>query len=177
MNNNVIKKAKKFLRRDLCGKVSVERIREILKGVGYVVIFHDADNNIEILNAINQREYAEKVRAFTFREDDLGMVFIKRDLSYENKLYSLLHETGHIILGHMETDEATENTRLQEMEAEAFAYGVLDAMCKDHRRYLFNALCLAVVSFIHSFKKEFPTDCLPYLLADERGNGKKQGII
>ncbi len=93
-------------------------------------MFYETDKDNEILCKYNLSEYSKKVNAFTVRADGLKAVFINRNTSVTNKLYSLLHETGHIILEHLETDRDMTDERLQDMQAEAFAYGVLNKCFK-----------------------------------------------
>ena len=168
MNNDVIKTAKRFLKYDLHGKVGIERISEYIKGEGYPVVFYGTDEGDKFVELLGVGEYAKGVRAFTFKRQTAKYVFVKSSLPHDEKRYSLLHEAAHIALGHLEVPQVAADRRLQDLEAEAFTYGVLSAMCKKRRRYLLNALCSAVVSFVHSFKKDFSGYCIPYLLTDER---------
>ena len=54
-------------------------------------------------------------------------MFIDNTMHTNSKVYSLLHEIGHILLGHIGNgDIALKDNRILENEAEAFVYAVLN---------------------------------------------------
>lgn len=69
-------------------------------------------------------EYADSHQAFTVSHGKRKIVFI--NIKAQDKLCSLLHETAHILLGHLKEDERISNKREQELQAEAFTYFVLN---------------------------------------------------
>lgn len=112
----------RFVRKELRYEVTFYSVQEYLKRVGYQTAFHNSKNGDALIKTYNLSEYAKSVHAFTFKTNDCGIVFIDMSLPTEDKLYSLLHEAAHIYLNHLDNKNAIENTRLQEVEADTFAY-------------------------------------------------------
>lgn len=120
---NKLKKTAKMVRKEIKNQVTTESIIQYLQNLGYAVIFYNENN--EILKQHSLTEYAKTVNAFTLRSENLKAVFIKEDLSEEDMRYSILHETSHIVLGHLEKREVLRNKRKEEMDAEVLAYNIL----------------------------------------------------
>ena len=132
MKNKVIKTAKNFINKDLKKKIDFDTITEYLKTEGYIVVIYDKNGENELLDKLGLSDYSKTVSAFTVRKNDMKFIFIDSFASSEDKLYLLLHETGHILLNHMNTNELTVNLRLQEIEADAFTHEVLHPRKKKH---------------------------------------------
>ena len=126
MNKSVSKAAIKFIKKDIKKKTDFKSVASYLKTQGYAVVFYEHDKNNELIDKYNLSEYSKTVDAFTFRKNDLKIVFINANISSEDKLFLLLHETGHIILEHLSEDKLISNSRLQDIEADAFAHTVLN---------------------------------------------------
>lgn len=125
LNNKIQKAAKKFAAHTLKGDINIETLVSYLHNQGYSVVFYNNESSHSMIIANNLVEYSKEVNGFTFCRYGDKFVFIKDELTDSHKLYTLLHETGHIILGHLRSDRFPQNDRLDEMEAEAFAYAVL----------------------------------------------------
>lgn len=115
---------KKF-KRDLHGEVTIDAVTRYLQSIGYTVVFYQqgVDNDYLLIN--NLADYSNTVPAFTFCGNGNKYVFVDSSQSADDRLCSLLHEAGHILLGHVDKQSVTYNTRRAEMQAEAFAYAVL----------------------------------------------------
>ncbi len=96
-----IYKAAKKLVKDLSGDVDFEGLCEYARFFGYDVIISD-ENNSEYLRYATEPEDKQR-KAFTLKSD-ISVVFIKRNkfCHYSKYLDMLLHELGHIVLGHMD---------------------------------------------------------------------------
>lgn len=118
-------KAVLLLKKDLHGQVTINTITRYLQQKGFYVVFYSNDTENEFIKQNNLDDYSKTVQAFTFVEGDTRIVFVNNSLSHENMLYSMLHETAHIVLGHLQEHACDE--RLAEMQAEAFAYEILSS--------------------------------------------------
>ena len=126
MNNLATKAAIKFIKKDIRKKVDFDSISAYLQKRGYTIIFYDVNSGHKLLEQLNLTEYAQKTQAFTVCSETASFIFIQSGVPSEDKLYLLLHETGHIVLKHLNSIKFTVNTRWQDIEADAFAYSVLN---------------------------------------------------
>lgn len=126
MNNDIIKSAKNFLRKELKYEVTFENIASYLQKSGYVLVFYNPEKGNELIESLNLSEYSETVHAFTVKYKGTNAVFIDSNISTQDKLSSMLHEVAHIYLNHLGPDKIVVDDRLQEMQAETFAYEVLN---------------------------------------------------
>ncbi len=115
----------------LKGRVDIHSIRDFLLHHGFAVVFFNTEEGDAILKSCEIQPLQEK--AFTFC-GTIKAVFIDNNIPADDKLYSILHECGHILLGHLEDDQlhSSDNCKL-ENEAEIFAHTVLNY--KSYRRY------------------------------------------
>ena len=113
---HIIKQAKKFIRKTGT-EPTFEKSKKFIEKKGYCVILFD--KNCDEIKAYGLQDVASKKEAFTYC-DNVRIVFIKKSLDEHTKLTHLLHEIGHILLGHLENDVLQPETK--ELEAEAFSY-------------------------------------------------------
>ena len=177
MYNSVIKTAINFLNKDIKKKVSFEAIADYLKSNGYSVMFYVPESGNEFIEKYNLSKYSKSVHAFTIRKKDIKIVFISSIVPHEDKLLLLLHETGHIILNHLDRDILTANTRLQDIEADTFAYTVLNPPRRKNAVIISFILILALLSgiaFFSSTKKTISvsstTDAVEYVYITATGS-------
>lgn len=123
------KVAIKFIKHDLHGRADLKALIKFLQKTGYTVIFFSDTENIELLSRLDLFEYSKGKNAFTVQGKNLKAVFLRKDCSEHERLCAIAHETAHIKLGHLNKDDIERNTRFEEMEAEAFAYAVLNYKC------------------------------------------------
>lgn len=147
MKNSVVKTAIKFINKDIKKKLDFRTITECLKSKGYTVIFYNPEEGNNLIESYGLTEFSRTVKAFTVRKDALKIVFISSVVPPEDKLYLLLHEVGHIVLGHLNTNSLTTNSRLQDMEAEAFAYTLLNPP-KQNKLLLSFFVIIIMLSFV-----------------------------
>lgn len=110
----IIKQSRRFTRK-VRGKLTFENINKYIKDIGYQLILFD-ENTSELRN-LGLTEVAENRNGFTYC-GELKIIFIRKSLDEQEKLHLLIHEIGHIMLGHLETDFLTKQTK--EKQAEAF---------------------------------------------------------
>lgn len=118
------KTADNFIKKDLKNNANFKTVSTYLQRRGFAVIMYGCDIDNEILAKYNLVEYSKTVKAFTVYSKDFKAVFVDDACACEEKLYVLLHETAHIVLGHIDKKDL-QDSRFQEMEADAFAYSVL----------------------------------------------------
>lgn len=124
MNKNIQKAAKKFAAH-MKGDISIESIITYLHSKGYSVVFYNDESQHPMMIKYNLVDYSKKVNGFTLCSYEDKFVFIKDGLTDSHKLYTLLHEIAHIILGHLRSDRFLQNDWLDDMEAETFTYTIL----------------------------------------------------
>lgn len=125
MQNSAIRAAVKFRSKIKKSRISFESVATALKNRGCIIQFYELGKKDPMFFRHEVEELAQTVDAFTAKKDGTEIIFIQKGLTCEDKLYLLLHEAGHIILGHINTDVSVSNVRLQDMEADTFAYTVL----------------------------------------------------
>ena len=124
-NKTLIKAAKRFVRHDLKYHVNSKTILIYLRKTGYSVVFYEAEKGNSLITEYGLSDLSKTVNAITVCKGNNNFIFVRTGLSEEKLLYALIHETAHITLGHLSADRLPIDPRLEEMEAEAFAYTVL----------------------------------------------------
>lgn len=145
MRKNIARTAKKFIKHDLKYHVTNDAIIAYLKSIGYSVVFFDDKPN-EILIKYDLVERSKEVDAFSFSKKNKKFIFLNRKTPETDQLYDLLHETGHILNGHLSSDRIKVSDRLDEMEAENFAYTALNYKKPQYWQWLTAAFCILVLS-------------------------------
>lgn len=144
--NKEIKAAKRFVKTFLKGNVNFEAVSNYINKEGYIINFYNPDESNSLIEKYKLSDFSKTVHAFTIKAKDVKTVFIDISLSAENKFRALLHETGHIVLGHMDISSTFADKRLHDMQAETFAYSVLNY--KRNYKPLYFAICLVLTSII-----------------------------
>lgn len=126
MKSNVVRRtAKKFIN-SLRGKVDFVSVEEYLQKSGYKVIFFNTPVGDTEIIRYNLQEKANNTKAFTYK-GTAKIIFIDDNVSCEDKSYLLYHETGHILLGHLDYGRlSTKNKTLIDVESDAFVYEILN---------------------------------------------------
>lgn len=120
--NRARAEAKKLVRK-LKGNISYPTLERYIEKQ-YKIVFY----NTEAGDAEIERyglEHKTTLKAFTLSAS-AKIIFIDGSLHTEDRLYVLLHEIGHIVLGHIGDGRLmTRHQLLTEYEADSFAYEVL----------------------------------------------------
>lgn len=145
MNNNIRKTANKFYKKTK-GNVNLKSIISQLRMLGYSTVFFNTPEGDEILSALSI--FPQQVKAFTYC-GSANIVFVDNNQHPADKLYSLLHELGHILIGHIGKGEIDlNNKRKIENEAEAFAYMVLNPPKRQKSLILFMLAAIILSIFL-----------------------------
>lgn len=137
--------AKLFIKKELKNQITFEAMSNYAIRMGYIITFYSDAVPNEFILKYNLQDYASKVHAFTFRKSAAKYIFIDSTISAENKLCSLAHELGHIVLKHMDIDKNVADERLHEMQAEFFAYTVLKYQPYKYKYALFAVILSATL--------------------------------
>lgn len=117
--------------------VKTADVETILNLKGWKLIAYDLSdvNSLEKLQAFDVLEHAKQYKAFSYKINDLKIVFYRIDLSANARAFALAHELGHICFAHFSdtgilgkhTDDAYNES--QEIEADHFARSFLAPIC------------------------------------------------
>lgn len=133
------------IKRSLRGKrLNYVNVENILNKLGYsIVLFNTPKGDVEIAryNLNNERS---TLKAFTYSKT-AKIVFVDGTLHSDDILYLLLHELGHICLGHIGDGKlATRNKILIDIEADNFAYSVIKGRHTGAENILLATIILSV---------------------------------
>lgn len=137
-----IRKEARIVRKALRNKLSFSDLKDYIEDNGYPVMFigsPDGDDFIERLGLIKHKAK----RAFTY-ENGVKIIFIQHDLTEFEKLHCLLHELGHIKLGHIEMSSYEIDDITAETQAETFAFEVLNYNRRDNAPISVLIICAIV---------------------------------
>lgn len=126
---DVKKKAYKLLLQYKLSEITIDNLLFLLDETGYELIEYTPGKNEEAniyLERLNLTNYAERCPAFTYCKGSIKAVFMREDLSVEEKRYALAHEYGHIINGHLERKCSVDGNVSDEQEANEFAHYLLN---------------------------------------------------
>lgn len=126
MEKKRIKKATKKFLRAVNGNIDFVSFEKYIQKLGYRVIFFNTAAGDRELMRYGLSEKASVSKAFTYY-GTAKIIFIDDNTSPEDKLYLLLHEIGHIVLGHLNYGRlSTLNGTLCDVEVDHFAHNVLE---------------------------------------------------
>lgn len=129
INTNAISFIKEYNITDL----NYEKLNSIISECGYTLIeynllFNDEFVN-EIIQSLNLEDVLREKQSATFANEAVKYVFLRKNLSKNDKITLLLHEIGHIYLEHI-TYNVIINDVKYEREANEFAILVLQLIEK-----------------------------------------------
>ncbi len=145
-NKNITRTANKFIK-NLKGEVEFSCIvNYLLNQYGFRIFFFNTPSGDAELLRYGMVEKSKNTNAFTYT-GTAKIIFINNAVSSEDKLYLLLHETGHIVLGHFSDNQLFLKNRLRlDIDADAFAYAVLNPSSK--RKLIACIMGFIVVAFL-----------------------------
>lgn len=111
--------------------VTSETISAAIIKEGYTVVEYSpicSDENVEVLlTSLGLSDYAKTVRAFTYADKNMRIVFITEGLSEKEKCILLAHEAGHIMLNHISSEvKLMGRSIVEENEANTFSHILLN---------------------------------------------------
>ena len=134
------KDIQKILRKN---KLTFTNVERVINKLGYSVVFFKTHNGDYEIQRYNLAKQADALKSFTYAKT-AHIVFINNELPADDKLYLLLHELGHIILGHVGDGKLnTRNSILIDIEADNFAYSII---YPQKRTALYNIIASFILS-------------------------------
>lgn len=120
-----VKRIARKVKRELKGKLDVVGIVEYLEAYGYSVVMFNTPYGDKEIERYNLTHKKNTLKAFTYSAA-ARIVFIDGNQHVQDKIYLLLHELGHIFLGHVGDGKLKwRNQILTEIQADAFAYELI----------------------------------------------------
>lgn len=143
MINYIEKTAKKFAKA-FRGELTFSNLKNYIeKTLHYTVLFFDSDIGKKELDRLGL-VIPETENSIVVNSHGSKIVFIRSTLAEDDKIQSLLHEAGHISLGHMEVSNLELDSRKSERDAEKFSYAVLAELKKDRVMYFLKLICITL---------------------------------
>lgn len=128
MQKSIRKSAIKFVHKNNLNKknLTATELRKIIEKYNFSVVDYwtNAKNDSETIVLLEKAQATELYRfakGFTYSSQDNKWVFVCTDMSADDTIEVLLHEIGHIVLGHLDTEGISSNTSTQQ-ECEAFYF-------------------------------------------------------
>lgn len=113
--------------------ITMRKAEIIAQFSGWLLLTYDEGK--EIIEACDAEEATGRYPAFTLIHNKQNVILFRANLSYEHKLFCILHEFGHIVLKHtaeknvLGVTPSPEETARQEREADDFAAEMLAPSC------------------------------------------------
>lgn len=156
MQNNIRKSAIEFVHKhDLNQKnLNVTNLRKIIESLDYGIVDYwvNAENEpdtIALLEETHTTQFSQYAKGFTYCSQEEKLVFICADMSADDTVEVLLHELGHIVLGHINAEETVTGTSIKkEYEAFCFSQCVQERCRKSGRIKLIKAGCIAIAAVL-----------------------------
>lgn len=146
---NIQKCARRISRK--IGKISLASVTTYLqKEKGYRVLYVGTPSGDDAIYKHDLQSYVKR-KAFTY-SDKSKFVFLHDEYNYDDKLSLLLHELGHIELGHLSAVYEPDSVNM-ERYAEVFAYFMQHPHIGINKKMLWFAIVSSIVatlSFVYS---------------------------
>lgn len=134
-NRNILEEADRLLINHNIAELplTLRKAEQIAHFSGWVIAsYQDSE---EIIKACGAEEIVKKRPSFTMLNNGRNIILYNNNLSYENKLFYICHEFGHIVLKHtseknvLGINRDPAETARQEQEANDFAAELLAPAC------------------------------------------------
>lgn len=134
-NRNILNEADRLLVNHGVSELplTMRKAEIIAQFSGWLLLTYDEGK--ELIEACGAEETAERYPAFTLVHNKQNVILYRANLSYEHKLFCILHEFGHIVLKHtaeknvLGVTPTPEETARLEREADDFAAEMLAPSC------------------------------------------------
>lgn len=161
--------ATSVLRQYRVSKVTLDSLCAIVKDQGFELIDFDPVASNDSFNLLTKEldlpSQILQQNAFVYKRQNVKLLFIREDLSEEEKLYAVSHELGHILCGHLNHSYFSNLSVEQEHEANEFSHYLLHpskgwkiTMFIERNKW-FSLLCIfviMVISILFATRKTFP---------------------
>ncbi len=135
VNRNILNEADRLLLKHGISELplTMRKAEIIAQFSGWLLLTYDEGK--EVIEACGAEDVVAQYPAFTLIHNKQHVILYKASLSYEHKLFCILHEFGHIVLKHTAEKDVLgmalkpEETARQEREADDFAAEMLAPSC------------------------------------------------
>lgn len=105
---------------------SLDDLASVVSELGYEIIDFDPKNkSVEMLTQrLLLTNDILSQSAFVYSNNDVKLIFLRYDLTVDEKLYAITHELGHIVLGHVLS--TGKSSVVEEFEAHEFTHHLLN---------------------------------------------------
>ena len=129
MNNTIKKDVIRFCKQYRIKSFDKDVADDILKQLGYLVIYYNYILNDEpvssLIKKLSLEDEIKRSKGFTYVDGRHRLVFINEDLSDDEQIIVLAHEIGHIICNHFSHQSIIGKDVQEEYEANEFAHYLL----------------------------------------------------
>jgi len=144
MSKKVYKTAKKFIKA-VRGKKDFISAEQLAEKLGYKIVFYNSPFGDAEIIRYHLEQKAQNTKGFTYVAA-AKIIFIDNSVHSDDKFYILLHEIGHIMLGHIGDGKTfLRNAVLMDIEADAFAHEVLYPTYSNKTIIAVLLLCVALI--------------------------------
>lgn len=135
--NYIIDVADKFLLNSAVSSlpIGIETLEGISHRNGWILETYATAQ--EFIENRHLKKLTEKCNAFVVNADDKHIILYNGDIEYNEKIFSICHEIGHIVLRH----DLKRNIPIQEWEADVFAEEMISPTCSRAQTDLQESLC------------------------------------
>ncbi len=135
--NYIIEVADKFLLNSAVSSlpIGIETLEGIAHRHGWLLETYATAQ--EFIESRNLKRLTENCNAFVVVADDKHIILYSGDIDYNDKIFSICHEMGHIVLRH----DLKHSIPIQEWEADVFAEEMISPTCSRARTQLQEELC------------------------------------
>ena len=153
--------------------ISLTQIENIIIKNGWSIIGYNlnSENHIKLLKQYDVSSIAKRTKAFTYKHKAEKIIFIRSNLSANDRRLLLAHELGHIVLGHM-SDSSVLGYKPgglidegQEDEANEFALEFLAPVCVLSKKHINTPQLISATTLLDDKRSR--------LVADEVQHHKK----
>lgn len=143
---NIEKEAIKFAK-NFAGELTFTELKSYVeKHIRYKLLFFDTELAQRELLRLNMK-IPKSEKGLAVNGGTSKIVFLKSNLSEDEKIQCLLHEVGHIILGHLDIPSRELNREKAEHDAELFSYMVL-ANVKRRAKASYKISCIVLTIIV-----------------------------
>lgn len=141
INDMVLKKAGKLARKLKRKGITFESLKDYAQQLGFSILFYNSPAGVAAIKAYELSSLVQTREAFTL-DAEIKAIFISQNVDENKMLFLILHELGHIELGHT-AEFSQKDPYVAEMEASTFAYKVLNPRRKG---FSVSVLCATAIT-------------------------------
>ena len=128
--NAVKKKAYSVLKQYKHRNLSLEDLVHLADENGFTVLDYsktsEESDTETIIKELGLSSFAKTGNSFVYKNKDIKLIFLNEAMSAEEKRYSLAHELGHVLCGHLKNSACCKEAEIEEEhEANEFAHFLL----------------------------------------------------